>query len=288
MAKPPRLSMIGLVRELTRASLFAAFRKPSIASPCRSRMKFSRVNALTMRMPCAVSCIDSIICAAPWNSLAMILRTRMPILRTPNTASRNQHQRQERKQRILRHHDDDEPDDRQCVARKCGDQKVEHGARRLGDEGLTGDEHGRMRLAVIAHLHPQHLVEHALLDVGDNTVADLRHHNLLSVGRKALHCVNDDNRRRDFPHRRKAAADENLVDDLADNPGGKRGRKRDEGHHRKREGVALPVLEALVGQQPTQDRVRGRIEKGADALAGFTPNRQCFSPSPRLMAEPYS
>src|ERR1700722_9781408 len=139
MAKPPRLSMIGLVRELPRASLFAAFRKPSIAAPCRSRMKFSRVNALTMRMPCAVSCIDSIICAAPWNSLAMILRTRTP---------------------ILRHHDEDEPDDRQCVARKCGDQKVEHGARRLGDEGLTGDEHGRMRLAVIAHLHPQHLVEH--------------------------------------------------------------------------------------------------------------------------------
>ena len=32
MAKPPRLSMIGLVRELTRASLFAAFRKPSIAA----------------------------------------------------------------------------------------------------------------------------------------------------------------------------------------------------------------------------------------------------------------
>ena len=50
-------------------------------------MKFSSVNALTMRMPCAVSCIDSIICAAPWNSLAMILRTRTPILRTPNTAS---------------------------------------------------------------------------------------------------------------------------------------------------------------------------------------------------------
>ena len=39
-----------------------------------------------MRMPCAVSCSDSIICIAPWNSLAMILRTRMPILRTPTAA----------------------------------------------------------------------------------------------------------------------------------------------------------------------------------------------------------
>ena len=43
--------MIGLVRELTRASLFAADRKLSIALACRARMKPSRVKALTMRMP---------------------------------------------------------------------------------------------------------------------------------------------------------------------------------------------------------------------------------------------
>ena len=78
--------MIGLVRELTRASLLAAVSKLRIAPFCRLRMKFSRVKALTMRMPCAVSCSDSIICIAPWNSLAMILRTRMPILRTPTAA----------------------------------------------------------------------------------------------------------------------------------------------------------------------------------------------------------
>ena len=79
--------MIGLVRELTRASLFAALSKPSIALAWRPRMKLSSVKALTMRMPCAVSCSDSIICIAPWNSLAMILRTRRPILRTPTAAS---------------------------------------------------------------------------------------------------------------------------------------------------------------------------------------------------------
>ena len=78
--------MIGLVRELTRASLFAAAWKPAIALSCLSRMKFSSVKALTMRMPCTVSCSDSIICIAPWNSLAMILRTRTPILRTPIAA----------------------------------------------------------------------------------------------------------------------------------------------------------------------------------------------------------
>ena len=79
--------MIGLVRELTRASLLAAVSKLRIALAWRSRMKSSRVKALTMRMPCAVSCSDSIICIAPWNSLAMILRTRRPILRTPTAAS---------------------------------------------------------------------------------------------------------------------------------------------------------------------------------------------------------
>ena len=78
--------MIGPVRELTRASLFDAAWKPAIALACRSRMKSSSVKALTMRMPWAVSCSDSIICNAPWNSLAMMLRTRMPILRTPTAA----------------------------------------------------------------------------------------------------------------------------------------------------------------------------------------------------------
>ena len=87
--------MIGLVRELTRASLFAAFWKPvDRRRLAAARMKFSSVKALTMRMPCAVSCSDSIICIAPWNSLAMILRTRMPILRTPTAASGHEHQRQ--------------------------------------------------------------------------------------------------------------------------------------------------------------------------------------------------
>ena len=78
--------MIGLVRELTDASLFAAFWKLPIAAPWRSRMKPSSVNALTMRTPCAVSCSNSIICMAPWNSLAMIPRTLSPILRTPSAA----------------------------------------------------------------------------------------------------------------------------------------------------------------------------------------------------------
>ena len=169
---------------------------------------------------------------------------------------RHEHQRQQRQQRVLRHHHDDEADDRQRVAGERGDEKVEHAARRLGDERLAGDEFGRMRPAVIADLHPQHLVEDAPLDVGDDAVADLRQDDLLPVGREALDRVDGDDRRGDLPDRLEITADEDLVDDLADDPGRKRGRQRDEAHHRKGESVALPVLEALVGQQPTQNRVR--------------------------------
>ena len=188
-----------------------------------------------MRMPCAVSCSNSIICIAPWNSLAMILRTRTPILRTPIAASGNEHQRQEREQRVLRHHHDDEPDDRQRVARERRDEEVEHAARRLGDEGLAGDEFGRMRPAVVADLHPQHLVEDAPLDVGDDAVADPRQDDLLAVGRKALDRVDDHDRRRDLPDRLQIAADEDLVDDPADDPRRQRGGQRDQAHHRERE-----------------------------------------------------
>ena len=92
--------MIGLVRELTRASLFDAAWKPLIAFCCLARMKSSSVKALTMRMPCTVSASDSIICIAPWNSVPMMLRTRTPILRTPTAARGHEHQRQERQQGI--------------------------------------------------------------------------------------------------------------------------------------------------------------------------------------------
>ena len=280
--------MIGLVRELTRASLLAALWKPTIASSCLSRMKFSSVNALTMRMPCAVSCSDFIICIAPWNSLAMILRTRTPILRTPNTAIGTNMSAKTRQQRVLRHHDNNEPDDGQGVAGQRGDEEVEHVARRLGDERLAGDEFGRMLATVVSDLHPQHLVEDAPLDVGDDAVADPRQDDLLPVGREALDRVNDHDRPGDFPHRRETAADEHLIDDLADDPGRQRGGERNQAHHRKGEGVALPVLEALIGQEPAQGRVRGRVEEREHTLAGFTPKKQCFSPSPRPTGDSHS
>ena len=136
-----------------------------------------------------------------------------------------------------------------------------------------------MRAAIVADLHPQHLVEDAHLDVGDDRVADPRHDDLLAIGRKTLDRIDYDDRRRDFPHRGQVAADEDLIDDPPDDPRRQRRRERDHAHHRECEQIALPMLDALVEQEPTQERVRGRVEKGAHALAGVPPYRQCFSPS---------
>ena len=263
--------MIGLVRELTRASLFAAASKPRIALAWRPRMKSSRVNALTMRMPCAVSCSNSIICIAPWNSLAMILRTRMPILRTPTAASGTNISAKTRKQGVLRHHHDHQTHDGQGVARQRGDEEIEDGARRLGDESLSGDEFGRVRAAVIADLHPEHLVEDALLNVGDDAVRDPRQHHLLAVGRRSLDRIDRHDRRRDLPDGLQVPADEDLVDDLADDPGGERRGEGDQAHHREGKDVALPVLGALVEKKPPQDGVRGRSKKRAYAIACCAP-----------------
>ena len=209
-------------------------------------MKFSSVKALTMRMPCAVSCSDSIICIAPWNSLAMILRTRMPILRTPTAASGTNISARSDSSGSCDTMTMTSPTIVNAVAGERGDEEVEDVARRLGDERLAGDEFGRMRAAVIADLHPQHLVEDALLDVGDDAVADPRQDDLLAIGRKALDRVNGHDRRRDFPHGLEVAADEDLVDDLADDPRRQRGGEGDQAHHREGEDIALPVLGALI------------------------------------------
>ena len=263
--------MIGLVRELTRASLFDAASKPC------NRLGLPHAHEVLEREG-----LDDA------DALRGLLQRLHHLHRALELArhdlahadadlahadrrERNEHQRQQRQQRILRHHHDDEPDDGQRVAGKRGDDEVENAARRLGDEGLAGDELGRMRSAVIADLHSEHLVEDAPLHVRDDVVADPRHDDLLAVGRKALDRVNRHDRRRDFPDRAQVATDEDLVDDPADDPCRQRRRERDQAHHREGEEIALPMLEALIGQEPTQGRVQGRAEDGADPFAGLTP-----------------
>ena len=145
----------------------------------------------------------------------------------------HEHQGEDREHRVLRHHHDHEADDGQGVARQGRDQQVEGVARRLGDERLPRDELRRMRLAVIGDIHPQHLVEDARLDVGDDAVGDPRQRHLLAVGGEALDGVDGDDRRGDLPDSAELVRDEDLVDDLSDDPGRQRGRQGDQAHHGK-------------------------------------------------------
>ena len=67
----------------------------------------------------------------------------------PDRGERKEHQREKRQQGILRHHHDDEADNRQGVAGEGRDEEVEDVAGRLRDESLTGDEFGRMGAAIV-------------------------------------------------------------------------------------------------------------------------------------------
>ena len=177
--------------------------------------------------------------------------------------ARRDDQRQRRHQRVLRDHHPGEADQGQHVARQRGDEQVERAARRLRDEGLAGDELGRMAHVVEGEAHRQHLVEDAALHVGDDIVGDARQHHRLAIGGEALERVDRHDRAADDPDRRELLADEDLVDHVAHDPRRHRGRRRDHDRHAGGEGVALPVLGALVAQQPRDEAHIGRTEEAA-------------------------
>ena len=74
MAKPPSVSISGAVWALIAPILLPRLRTVSIDWFMRVRIADSRLNALTMRMPWAVSCIDAMICVMPANSIFAMLR----------------------------------------------------------------------------------------------------------------------------------------------------------------------------------------------------------------------
>ena len=104
-------------------------------------------------------------------TLESFMRRRRPILRTRAQRAARTSARRARAA-ALRHHDDDETDNGQRVARERGDEEIESVAGRLRDEGLAGDEFGRMRAAVVSDLHSQHLVENAPLNTRHDAVGD--------------------------------------------------------------------------------------------------------------------
>ncbi len=66
MAMPPSVSIKGLARLETRAILLASYSTVATWRSKRSRITSSSVNALTMRMPCSVSCRVSMMRSLPW------------------------------------------------------------------------------------------------------------------------------------------------------------------------------------------------------------------------------
>ena len=72
IAQPPSVSINGLARLDTRAILLASCSTAATFWSKRSRMMSSSVKALTMRMPCRVSCSVSTTRVLPWNWLRAI------------------------------------------------------------------------------------------------------------------------------------------------------------------------------------------------------------------------
>ena len=206
----------------------------------------------------------------------MILRTRTPILRTPNTASGTNISANNESSGSCDTMTTTSPT---IVSASRESVVMRRLSTLLADWAMKDCRAmniGRMRAAVIGDLHPQHLVEDAPLDVGDNAVADPRQDDLLPVGRKALDGVDDDDRRGDFPHRRKLRPTKISLTILPMIQAESAVVQRDQAHHRESEGVALPVLGALVGQQPAQDRVRGRVEEESAPVRGLDARETMF------------
>src|SRR5665213_1907995 len=73
MAHPPSVSISGLARAETRAILLASCSTAATLASKRAHIVSSSVKALTMRMPCSVSCKVSMMRVPPWNWLRPIL-----------------------------------------------------------------------------------------------------------------------------------------------------------------------------------------------------------------------
>jgi len=86
IAMPPRVSISGLERLATRASLMDSCWTASTLESSRARMASSRVNAFTTRMPCTISCMVSMMRVEPVNWLRAIPLMRRTSLRSTTMA----------------------------------------------------------------------------------------------------------------------------------------------------------------------------------------------------------
>ena len=84
------------------------------------------------------------------------------------------HERDEREDRLLHEHDDDEAQQREYVAARGRDDRLQRVAHAVGRIDQARDEVARMTVVKEAHVLPQQVVEQAALRAGDDRVADAR------------------------------------------------------------------------------------------------------------------
>lgn len=84
--------------------------------------------------------------------------------------------------RVLRHHDDNEPDQGKRITAEAHHYDVEHVARCAGVVGDPCDEVVRWVALEEGHVHLQNMVEHAPLHLGHEAVADASEQDLLGIG----------------------------------------------------------------------------------------------------------
>ena len=149
---------------------------------------------------------------------------------------------------VLNDHHRDEANERQKIAADRRDEDFENAAR-AGRAGIQPvEEFRRMAIGEEGNSLREQIVVEALLITRDDAVADASERDGLAISRKALDGGECDQRAAEHPDRPFSAFDENFIDDVLHQIGGKRRRGGDQKHEHEGERIA-PRVAAAVGAQ---------------------------------------
>ncbi len=185
----------------------------------------------------------------------------------------------DRHHRILDHHHRGEADQGQEIAARRRDQHVEHRACRGSSGRHSGNELGGMPRSDEADALVEQLVEYLALILRDDAIADPRQHQDVAVGARSLHREQHDGEDAEPDDAGEILLDVGLVDQLPDQIGGERRAAGGDAHQGERHGVAPPIVEPLLRQQPPhQGRRAVRIGKQGRELRLEHPPSTAESP----------
>ena len=178
---------------------------------------------------------------------------------------RERHERDEREDRLLHEHDDDEAQQRENVAARGRDDRLQRVAHAVGRIDEARDEVARMTVVEEAHVLPQQVVEQTALGVGDDRIADARERDRCEEGDEAP----QDEETEDEPRHEAQVAEPLALHDPVENGlqqvggiGGGRGADAQQG---EREDVGAHVAAAVLAEQPPEHvpgfRVQDRLAR---------------------------